>query len=95
VRDSFRVSLGEAERDVKQKLERGLTTLGLHSTRNLGLLLHLLGLKVPDDALTGLDGVLIGLRMKRKVIEALRIGTACSYLRFICKSSLERKNRRS
>ena len=36
VRDSFRVSLGEAERDVKQKLEMGLTTLGLHSTRNLG-----------------------------------------------------------
>jgi hypothetical protein len=25
-------------------------------------LLHLLGLKVPDGALTGLDGVLIGLR---------------------------------
>ena len=39
----------------------GVTSLGLHSARNVGLLLHLLGLKVPDGALTGLDGVLIGL----------------------------------
>ena len=53
VRGSFRVSAGEAEKDVAQKLEMGLTALGLHSTRNLGLLLHLLGLKVPDDALGG------------------------------------------
>ena len=45
VRGLFRVSAGEAERDVAQKLEIGLTSLGLHSTRNLGLLLHLLGLK--------------------------------------------------
>ena len=51
-----------AGKDVAQKLEMGLTALGLHSARNLGLLLHLLGLKVPDGALTGLDGVLIGLR---------------------------------
>ena len=48
VRGSFRVSAGEAEKDVAQKLEMGLTALGLHSTRNLGLLLHLLGLKVPE-----------------------------------------------
>jgi hypothetical protein len=64
VRNSFRVSAGEAEKEVAQKLEVGLTTLGLHSTRNLGLLLHLLGIKVPDDALAGLDGVLIGLRTR-------------------------------
>ena len=38
--------------------------LGLHSLRNVGLLLHLLGLKAPDGALTGLDGVLIGLRTR-------------------------------
>jgi hypothetical protein len=62
VRGSFRISAGEAEKDVAQKLEMGLKTLGLHSVRNLGLLLHLLGLRVPDGALTGLDGVLIGLR---------------------------------
>jgi hypothetical protein len=48
VRGSFRVSVGEAEKDIAQKLEIGLTSLGLHSVRNLGLLLHLLGLKVPE-----------------------------------------------
>ena len=37
VRGSFRVSAGEAEKDVAQKLEMGLTALGLHSPRNLGL----------------------------------------------------------
>jgi class 3 adenylate cyclase len=62
VRGSFRVSRGEAEGDVAQKLEVGLTSLGLHSVRNLGLLLHLLGLKVPEGSLAGLDDVLIGLR---------------------------------
>ena len=46
VRGSFRISAGEAEKDIAQKLDMGLTTLGLHSARNLGLLLHLLGLKV-------------------------------------------------
>ena len=71
VRGSFRVSAGEAEKDIAQKLEMGLTALGLHSVRNLGLLLHLLGLKVPDDALTGLDGVLIGLRTRELLQQLL------------------------
>jgi class 3 adenylate cyclase len=71
VRGSFRVSAGEADRDVAQKLEMGLTALGLHSARNLGLLLHLLGLKVPDDALAGLDGVLIGLRTRELLQQLL------------------------
>ena len=71
VRGSFRVSAGEAEKDVAQKLEMGLTALGLHSLRNLGLLLHLLGLKVPDGALTGLDGVLIGLRTRELLQQLL------------------------
>ena len=53
VRSSFRVSAGEAEQDVAQKIEMGLTALGLHPPRNLGLLLHLLGLKFPHDALAG------------------------------------------
>src|SRR5262245_31418864 len=73
IRSSFRVRAGEVEKDVTQKLETGLTALGLHSPRNLGLLLHLLGLKVPDDALAGLDGVLIGLRTRellRQLLEA-------------------------
>jgi class 3 adenylate cyclase len=64
VRGSFRISLGQAEEEIAQKLEMGLTTLGLHSVRNLALLLHLLGLKTPDGALSGLDGVLIGLRTR-------------------------------
>jgi class 3 adenylate cyclase len=71
VRGSFQVSAGEPERDVAQKLEMGLTSLGLRSARNVGLLLHLLGLKVPDGALTGLDGVLIGLRTRELLQQLL------------------------
>ncbi len=64
VRGSFRISAGEEQEEVAQKLELGLMALGLHSVRNVGLLLHLFGLRVPDGALTGLDGVLIGLRTR-------------------------------
>ena len=71
VRGSFRISAGEAEKDIAQKLEMGLTALGLHSQRNVGLLLHLLGLKVPDDALVGLDGLLIGLRTRELLQQLL------------------------
>ncbi len=71
VRGSFRISAGEAEKDIAQKLEMGLNALGLHSVRNLGLLLHLLGLKVPDDALVGLDGLLIGLRTRELLQQLL------------------------
>jgi hypothetical protein len=78
VRGSFRVSAGEVEQDVTQKLQRGLTALGLHSTRNLGLLLHLLALKVPDGALTGLDGVLIGLRTRELLQQLLEARTRLS-----------------
>jgi len=60
VRGSFRIRAGESETEIAQKLESGLSDLGLQSTRNLGLLLHLLGLSVPDGALSGLDSVLIG-----------------------------------
>jgi class 3 adenylate cyclase len=71
VRGLFRVSAGEVEEDTAQKLEVGLTPLGLHSARNLGLLLHLLGLKVPEDALAGLDDVLIGLRTRELLQQLL------------------------
>ena len=64
VRGSFQVSAGEAEKEVARKLDMGLTVLGLHSQENLGLMLNLLGLKPPEGALTGLDGVLIGLRTR-------------------------------
>ncbi len=71
VRGSFRISSGEAEKEIAQKLEMGLTALGLQSNRNLGLLLHLLGLRVPDDALVGLDGLLIGLRTRELLQQLL------------------------
>ena len=71
VRSSFRLSAGEAERDIAQKLDMGLTALGLDSPRNRGLLLHLLGLKVHDDSLAGLDGVLIGLRTRELLQQLL------------------------
>ena len=70
VRSSFRVNAGEAEKDIAQKLEMGLAALGLKSNRNLGLLLHLLGLAVPNEALKGLDGVLLGLR-RREILQQL------------------------
>jgi oligopeptide/dipeptide ABC transporter ATP-binding protein len=73
VRGSFRVDAGEAEKDVAQRLEAGLTALGLHSQRNLGLLLHLLGLKVPEGALTGLDGLLIGLHTRELLQQLLEV----------------------
>ena len=57
VRGSFQVKAGEAEAEIARKLEMGLTVLGLHSLENSGLLLNLLGLKPPEGALTGLDGV--------------------------------------
>ena len=73
VRRSFQVRSGEAEIEVVRKLEMGLTVLGLHSPENLGLLLNLLGLKPPEGALAGLDGVLIGLRTRallQRLVEA-------------------------
>jgi predicted ATPase len=42
----------------------GLTALGLNSPESLGLLLNMFGLNPPEGALTGLDGVLIGLRTR-------------------------------
>jgi hypothetical protein len=71
VQGSFRISAGESEREIAQKLEGGLTTLGLQSIRNLGLLLHLLGLSVPDGALSGLDSVLIGHRLRELLHQVL------------------------
>ena len=71
VRGAFRVRAGEAEKDVAQKLEMGLISLGLHSARNLGLLLNLLGLKPEEEALSGLDGVLIGLRTRELLQQLL------------------------
>src|SRR6185437_15626774 len=64
VRGSFRIKAGDAEKDVAEKLETGLNALGLSTPQNRGLLLNLLGLKPPEESLSGLDGVLIGLRTR-------------------------------
>ena len=64
VRGSFRLSPSDNEPVVAEKLDEGLQGLGLRTQESLGLLLNLLGLKPPDGALEGLDGVLIGLRTR-------------------------------
>jgi class 3 adenylate cyclase/tetratricopeptide (TPR) repeat protein len=74
VRRSFRINNVDSKKEIEQKLEMGLTTLALDSSQNLGLLLHLLGQTVPSGALTGLDGVLLGLRTRdllSQLLEAL------------------------
>jgi class 3 adenylate cyclase len=73
VRGSFQVKAGEAETEIARKLDIGLNVLGLQSAESLGLILNLLGLKPPDGALAGLDGVLIGLRTRsllQRLLEA-------------------------
>ena len=64
MRGSFQIKSGDAEIEIARKLENGLSVLGLRSQENLGLMLNLLGLKPPEGALVGLDGVLIGLRTR-------------------------------
>lgn len=71
VRRAFRIAAGDTEQEITQKLEVGLTALDLRSTLNIGLLLHLLGLKVPGGALAGLDGALIGLRTRELFMQLL------------------------
>jgi class 3 adenylate cyclase/tetratricopeptide (TPR) repeat protein len=73
VRGLFQLSIAEPESEVRRKLEQGLVGLELNSPQSYGLLLNMIGLKPPDGALTGLDGVLIGLRtreMLRRLLEA-------------------------
>jgi class 3 adenylate cyclase len=72
VRGSFRVSEGEVESEIARKLDKGLSLLGLASEQNLGLLLHLLGLKAPERALRGLGDVLIGLRTRDLLLRLLQ-----------------------
>jgi class 3 adenylate cyclase len=73
VREWADLSKDDDDRKVARKLDALLATLGLGSATNLGLLLNLLGLKAPDGALSGLDGVLVGLRTRtllRELLEA-------------------------
>ena len=71
VRTSFQIGSSEAEISIVKKLETGLIRLGLYSARNLGLLLHLFGLKEISNSLSGLDGVMIGLRTRELLYQML------------------------
>lgn len=64
VRESFRINGDDEPAEIAEKLETGLRGAGLFSAENLGLLLNFLGLRPPEGALSGLDGVLIGLRTR-------------------------------
>lgn len=72
VRDAFRLREEDEPAEIAQKLEAGLLASGLSSPLNLGLMLNLLGLKAPEGALSGLDGVLIGLRTRDLLPQLLR-----------------------
>ena len=72
MRGAFRLSSSDGEAVVARKFDEGLQGLGLRSQENLGLLLNLLGLNPPEGALEGLDGVLIGLRM-RELLQRLTL----------------------
>jgi class 3 adenylate cyclase len=64
LRNWFSLSSGEPETAILAKLEDGLRQLNCWSPQNLALLLNLLGLKAPGNALAELDGTLIGARTR-------------------------------
>ncbi len=72
LRGLFRIASGDDEPTIGGKLDDNLKVLGLASTQNRSLLLHLLGLKFPEGSLQGLDGPLIGLRTRDILQELLR-----------------------
>jgi class 3 adenylate cyclase len=74
VREAFHLLPSDEHATVSRKLNQGLQALSLMSAENLGLLLNLLGQEAPEDALAGLDGVLVGLRTRnllRQCVQAL------------------------
>jgi class 3 adenylate cyclase/tetratricopeptide (TPR) repeat protein len=72
IRSDFRVALGDEAGTVESKLDEGLRAFGLSSEQNLGLLLNLLGREAPRGALSGLDGVLMGLRTRDLLVRIVR-----------------------
>jgi tetratricopeptide (TPR) repeat protein len=73
VRSAFHVTPTDDEPTIQSKLDEGLRSVSLNSDQNRGLLLNLLGRDPPKGVLSGLDGVLIGLRTRellRVIIEA-------------------------
>ena len=72
LRGSFRIRAEDDLPEISRRFAAGLRAAGLYSAENLGLLLNLLGLKPPEGALDGLDGVLIGLRTRDLLPALLR-----------------------
>jgi class 3 adenylate cyclase/tetratricopeptide (TPR) repeat protein len=73
VRGAFHIAPGDDPLTIASKLDEGLRSLSLNSDQNQGLLLNLLGHEPPKGALSGLDGVLIGLRTRellRLIVQA-------------------------
>jgi class 3 adenylate cyclase/tetratricopeptide (TPR) repeat protein len=79
VRRGFSVSSRESLDAISRKLDEGLNRLSCWSAQNRALLLNLLGLEIPDDALAELDGTLVGARTRdlllRLVVEQSRFST--------------------
>jgi class 3 adenylate cyclase len=71
VRSAFGIAAGESAADISRKLDAGLVSLGQAAPQNLGLLLNLLGLEVPEGLLAGLDDTLIGLRTRDLLLSLL------------------------
>jgi predicted ATPase len=72
VRRSFRVGVEDSDTDAAMKFATALEFLGLPGVENVGLLMNLLGRAPPTDSLSGLDGVLIGLRTRDLLLGLLR-----------------------
>jgi len=70
VRGAFRVAEGDP--DTQRKLEAAVAGLGLDPALCVPLLLNLLGVKLPEGALEGLDAVLVGLRTRDVLQGVLR-----------------------
>ena len=62
VRGLFHVAAVDSAAVAGQKIEDGLGELGLELPQNVALMLNLIGVKLMEGALEGLDGLLVGLR---------------------------------
>ena len=77
-RGAFGIESEDSPKAIARKIEAGLAARSLDSAENRGLLLNLLGLAAPPDALAGLDGVLIGLRTRDLMLELLKAESSAS-----------------
>jgi len=72
VRRSFRISSEDSDSDAAMKFATALEFLGLPGAESVGLLMNLMGRAPPPGSLSGLDGVLIGLRTRDLLLGLLR-----------------------